>query len=214
MYRITFLAVVIALPLKAQADALPLVDEVEWSSFREQVLDLLAGLKKLELTLPADTTRMLQSLLEQKKPDNTRVTARAVQKLLDAYCLVGVHVNPQSRVKATRGPRKADLILGQSVHVLVKLHNEGGVTHPLAVESEQAMRDGKPHPDRWLDLHILQEKPFLPRLSGQRVEYRLMKLTAHQAGKREATLSFDVGQGTQDLGFRSEVPILFTIRKK
>ena len=33
-----------------------------------------------------------------------------------------------------------------------------------------------------------------------------------QAGKREAVISFDVGQGTQDLGFRSEVPVLFDIR--
>src|SRR5262249_51702278 len=32
-----------------------------------------------------------------------------------------------------------------------------------------------------------------------------------EAGKREVVLGFDVGQGTQDLGFRAEVPILFTI---
>ena len=49
-------------------------------------------------------------------------------------------------------------------------------------------------------------------LSGQPVEYVLLRLTARQAGKREATLMFDVGQGTQDLGFRNEVPILFTVR--
>ena len=28
---------------------------------------------------------------------------------------------------------------------------------------------------------------------------------------REATLRFDVGQGSQDLGFRGEVPVLFTV---
>jgi hypothetical protein len=27
----------------------------------------------------------------------------------------------------------------------------------------------------------------------------------------EASLAFDVGQGTQDLGFRNEVPILFRL---
>jgi hypothetical protein len=37
-------------------------------------------------------------------------------------------------------------------------------------------------------------------------------LTALEAGKREATLNFDVGQGTQDLGFRAEVPILFHVK--
>jgi hypothetical protein len=32
------------------------------------------------------------------------------------------------------------------------------------------------------------------------------------SGRREATLGFDVGQGTQDLGFRGEVPVLFDIQ--
>jgi hypothetical protein len=41
-----------------------------------------------------------------------------------------------------------------------------------------------------------------------------MKLTPAQSGKREATLAFDAGQGTQDLGFRAEVPVLFTVRAK
>ena len=47
-------------------------------------------------------------------------------------------------------------------------------------------------------------------LSGAKEEYVILRLTAHGAGKREATLTFDVGQGTQDLGYRAEVPILFT----
>ena len=33
-----------------------------------------------------------------------------------------------------------------------------------------------------------------------------------EAGRREATIAFDVGQGTQDLGFRAEVPVLFTVK--
>ena len=35
------------------------------------------------------------------------------------------------------------------------------------------------------------------------------ELYSRDAGKREAKLAFDVGQGTQDLGFRNEVAILF-----
>ena len=46
------------------------------------------------------------------------------------------------------------------------------------------------------------------------MEYLLLRLQAHEWGKREATLIFDVGQGTQDLGFRAEVPILFAIKEK
>jgi hypothetical protein len=41
------------------------------------------------------------------------------------------------------------------------------------------------------------------------LEYRIVSLYSRDAGQREAKLQFNVGQGTQDLGFRSEVDILF-----
>ena len=44
------------------------------------------------------------------------------------------------------------------------------------------------------------------------LEYRIIELFSRDRGQREAKLSFDVGQGTQDLGFRSEVNILFRCR--
>ena len=56
--------------------------------------------------------------------------------------------------------------------------------------------------------------PFANRLSGDKIEYRVLKLTPRQTGKREATLAFDVGQGSQDLGFRAEVPVLFVVKKE
>jgi hypothetical protein len=40
----------------------------------------------------------------------------------------------------------------------------------------------------------------------------VVSLATRERGWREATVAFDVGQGTQDLGFRSEVPILFDCR--
>ena len=48
-----------------------------------------------------------------------------------------------------------------------------------------------------------------PALSGLNVEYRIIQLYSRDAGKREASFSFDTGQGTQDLGFRSEADVLF-----
>ncbi|MFL2909464.1 MAG: CehA/McbA family metallohydrolase [Limisphaerales bacterium] len=41
------------------------------------------------------------------------------------------------------------------------------------------------------------------------MEYRIIQLYSNVKGKRDANLSFDVGQGTQDLGFRNETSILF-----
>src|SRR5207248_1759532 len=49
-------------------------------------------------------------------------------------------------------------------------------------------------------------------LSGLGIEYCVVSLFSRDPGKREARLAFDVGQGTQDLGFRNDVDILFTAK--
>jgi hypothetical protein len=212
MWR-TVVLLLAAISQPARADELPLIDEVEWAPFRRHCLGLLDGVEKLKGAVPSETVKAVRALLA-KEPDNPRLAARAVQKLLDAHCLAGVNINPESRVKVARGPRRAELVRDQAIYVLVKVHNQGGVTHPLAVASEQAVEPGKKDPDRWVEAAVMNEKPFANQLTGHSVEYRVLRLTARQAGRREATFSFDVGQGTQDLGFRAEVPILFTVRPR
>jgi hypothetical protein len=51
-----------------------------------------------------------------------------------------------------------------------------------------------------------------PTLSGLLAEYQIVLLYSRDAGPREATLSFHIGAGTQDLGFRSGIPVLFQCR--
>ena len=62
---------------------------------------------------------------------------------------------------------------------------------------------------RWLDVGMYDKPPLNERLSGLALEYRIVELFSRDRGQREAKLAFDVGQGTQDLGFRSEVNLLF-----
>ena len=57
-----------------------------------------------------------------------------------------------------------------------------------------------------------QPPPMTANLSGLEVEYALALIYSSEAGRREATMTFDVGQGTQDLGFRAEVPVLFDVK--
>ena len=57
---------------------------------------------------------------------------------------------------------------------------------------------------------MFNDRPLKRPLSGLGLEYRIVQIHSRDAGKREAKISFNVGQGTQDLGFRSEVDILFT----
>ena len=64
--------------------------------------------------------------------------------------------------------------------------------------------------DRWLDLTLLNDKPMVAELSGLALEYRLLALHSRDAGRREAKLTFDVGLGSQDLGFRADLDLLFT----
>jgi hypothetical protein len=208
----------VLLPLLAlslvPAQTLDVVEDAEWPALRAHCLELVKGLEAVGSPLPAATLKELSPLLKQKKPEDAARACRAVQKALDAQCLLGVDVNAESRVKAARGPLEARLILDKAVFVLVKVHNEAGVKHPLSVDGPQRRKSDKDDEERWLEAAVMNGKPFANRLSGERVEYRVMKLTARQAGKREATLAFDVGQGSQDLGFRAETPVLFTVRKK
>ena len=57
---------------------------------------------------------------------------------------------------------------------------------------------------------MFRDRPLKRELSGLALEYRIIQLYSRDAGKREAKISFNVGQGTQDLGFRSDVDVLFT----
>jgi hypothetical protein len=204
--------VLLLIPNAAPAQApLPVVGDVEWESFRDRTRKFVKGLESLQSPLPEATLRELKGLLE-KEPATPQAAAETVQRLLDPYCLVGISINPESRVKAARGPASFDLPKGREVVLLIKVQNEAGVTHALNISGDQLTAADKPDEGRWLRAVIVNDDPFPRKLSGQRVDYVVLKLTAFESGKREATLKFDVGQGTQDLGFRAEVPILFRVK--
>jgi hypothetical protein len=131
-------------------------------------------------------------------------TSEAIQRGLDQYCLVEVHINPEMRVKVARGPARA-VLTGQAWRpFLVKVRNEAGTTAVLRATRAKAQG--------WLDLLMFDDPPLLRALSGLPLEYRIVRLYSHDVGRREASLAFDVGQGSQDLGFRNEVPVLFDCR--
>jgi hypothetical protein len=190
---------------------LPPVEDVAWGPLRADCRQLLAALEEAGRPLPAATTRPVRALLEGE-PKDPEAAAREVQRLLDRHCLLEVRINPESRVKAARGPAPAALTRGAEVLVLVKVANDAGVTHALGVHGPGIAAPGKGRDGRWLEAAFATDKPFDSKLSGRRLDYKVLRLRAREAGKREATFQLDVGQGTQDLGFRAEVPVLFTVR--
>ncbi len=194
------------------ADDAPVSEAVNWPRFRHDCLTTLADLAVQKRPLPKDTTKQLQALLVPHSADPNEQAVK-IQKLLDPHCLVVISINPESRVKAARGPAPATLPWNHHVAMLVKIINEAGVTHPLRLSGPQLIGQGEKATGHWLAATIFTHSSKPKRLDGDRIEYLVLDLMATESGKREAVLKFDVGQGTQDLGFRAEVPILFTVRK-
>jgi hypothetical protein len=103
--------------------------------------------------------------------------------------------------------------------------NRGAVTAELKVVSpnsgnEYVTSNGDPQPkidltpndaaDRWADISLYHQPPMRRRLSGLALEYQVLEVYSRDAGQRSAKISFNVGQGSQDIGFRNDVSILFT----
>ncbi len=195
------------------AQELPVVANVEHQPLAAQVARLIEALDMLGEPLPAADTAALKAQLQSR---DAAKAVETIQNILDKHCLIGVHINPESRVKAQQGPAQPVLVQQGWRSFLVKVHNEAGITAVLGASSPNA----GPVPNqpagassrRWIDLMMFVKQPMRERLSGLEVEYKILQLYSRDAGKREAKLVFDVGQGTQDLGFRSEADILFTAR--
>jgi hypothetical protein len=184
-------------------------DDGGFSHLRDHTQRLLRSLEAGHCPLPIETAAPLRKAIETGEKDPEAASA-TIQKLLDPLCLIVVSINPESRVKAARGPSSATMTVGRAKCFLIKVQNDAGVTHGLEVGSAQFAR-GASKVEGWLHATLLHDVPTRKALTGQKVEYVILRLIATEAGRREATLKFDVGQGTQDLGFRAEVPVLFTV---
>ena len=154
-----------------------------------------------------------------------RVAIDRLQQVLDRYVLARVHINPESRVKVEPGAAKPELVQGGTRLFLVKVLNEAHVTSPLAVQSPNTgpvyiRSRGTPRAkmeltevnvrDRWAEISIYDRPPMRARLSGLGIEYAILEVYSRDAGQRSAQVSFNVGQGTQDVGFRNDIDVLFT----
>jgi hypothetical protein len=195
-----------ALARGADAPKLETVD-VEGQPLAANVERLLQALDFLGAKLSEETTKDLLAAAKERD-------AKKLQELLDPHVLVLVTLSPESRVKAARGPVEAKLQQGGYVPFIIKVDNNSTVKKTLQITSPQAGKvyndkDGK---GRFLEVEIYASPPLAANLSGLKVEYAIALIYSTEAGKREATLAFDVGQGTQDLGFRAETPVLFDVR--
>ncbi len=196
------------------AEELPLVTNVEFQPLSAQVARILQSLELLGEPMEAGDAMAIRKILDAGSGGAKQV--EELQKILDKHALAGININPESRVKVQQGPAAAELVEQGWRAFLVKVHNEAGVTAVLAVDSPNAGQLANSPANavgrKWLDLAMFNKQPMRGHLSGLDLEYRILQIYSKDAGKREAKLAFDVGQGTQDLGFRNEVDILFTAK--
>jgi len=183
--------------------ALPIIDNIEFQPFAAQAKRILEASEYLGSPIAKEDRASIE------KASN----AQDIQRALDKYCLFGVHINPEMRVKVAQGEAKPALLEQGWRQFLVKVANEAGTTATLKAESPNAQKlFNSPKEDvanRWLELQMFDQQPLAKTLSGLALEYRIIQLYSRDPGKRDAKFAFNVGQGTQDLGFRNEVDVLF-----
>lgn len=206
-------------------DDFPRVELVEKQPLVAATDRLVEALRYVGRPLSDDETQQLQNAHQL---NDEKQVAAIVQNVLDAHCLAAVTINPESRVSVVEGPVSKRLIQQGWQTFLVKVINEAGINPELKAESPNAApifmrgRGARQKPqaeaplvppgeigNRFLDLSMFNRQPLKPRLSGLPLEYRIIQLYSREAGRREAELAFNVGQGTQDIGYRNSVAILF-----
>jgi hypothetical protein len=199
---------------------------IEPQPLMAQAIRLKDALSFLGSALSADDEKKLVALQKQQL---SAATAKQIQQILDPYCLFVVNINPEARVKVEKGLAAPKLMRDGWTNYLVKVENDAGVTAPLKPESPNALSPvhvssgshkvlqsdvvstGESE-QRFLDLQVYNGRPMNTHLSGQKLEYVILEIYSKDAGSREAEIGFNVGQGTQDIGFRNTTNILFDIK--
>ena len=150
-----------------------------------------------------------------------------LQQILDPHALLTVTISPEARVNVKQSSAAPELVEAGTRLFLVKVLNEGGVTAPLQVQSPNSQpvyfpgwKDQSPEPsekitledlrNRWAEISLYNEQPLTTRLFGLPLQYLILQIYSRDAGQRSASISFDVGSGTQDIGPNKAVEVLFT----
>jgi len=192
---------------------LPVITGVAWQPLRAQVRRLIEATDYLGVPFSTAEKNAIESAMNAKDPE---YGSSQIQAILDQHCLYLVNINPEMRVKVAKGPADPYLMQHGWTQFLVKVNNQAGVTAALKTQSPNAARlhnsPAEAVDDRWLEVQTFDSQPLTKTLSGLELEYRLVQLYSRDAGRREARMGFNVGQGTQDIGFRNEIDILFTCR--
>ena len=114
------------------AQSLPEVYDVALQPLKAQIQRLVQAKDYLGEPFSPQVKKRLNQALGQA--DAAEAVAE-VQQILDAQCLIDIHINPESRVKVNAGPAKRELVEQGWRNFLVKVRNQAGVTAELHASS-------------------------------------------------------------------------------
>jgi hypothetical protein len=234
--------VVLGLSLAAAVakSAEPPVIKVEGQPLAAQVKRVIDALELLGTPIPAETLKELQPAIDS-------MDAPRIQKNIDKQVMFVVDDNGDGKVSAVSGLEKPMIQQGGFTPTLVKVLNRPGskrdrlwIQSPQAgavysgasrfsLERQQqtelnAWENKEGRTDRFLALEMFTAQPLAATLSGLEVEYVIALLYSHEAGKREATLAFQlfddrvpgasprVGELKVALDVKPAVPVKLKIR--
>ena len=131
----------------------------------------------------------------------------AIAATVEPSVVLRVDVNPESRVKLAAVSPLPDLVVDRTHRFLLEVRNEARIHAPLRIVASDRSVD-PPRPARFCDIGIVDSFASSSVLSGAEREWKIVEIRCTEQGRREVHLEADVGQGTQDLGFRAAADLL------
>ena len=159
--------------------------------------DLLLTLDQL---LPRPDARALEPLLAAAESSASLAAA------VEALVVLRVDVSPESRVKLAAVNPLPELVVDRTYRLLLEVHNHARIRAPLRIAATDRSVN-RPRPALFCAVGLVDGMAS-SFLSGAEREWKIVEIRLLEAGRREVHLEADVGQGTQDLGFRAAADLL------
>lgn len=198
------------------AEPMALISDVDRQPFVSQTRRLIEA---MDFAGSPFSDADLAALNQAMESEDDAQAIEGIQQVLNQRTLIDVHINPEARVKLRQGQCDARLQEMGWKAFLVRVHNEPRVSARLAVSSQNSQptmdfaREGTISAadvqERWMKVEMVDQKPLNPRLSGLPVEYRIITIFSRDSGSREGHFALNIGHGSQDIGFRNDLHVLF-----
>jgi hypothetical protein len=165
-----------------------------------------------------------QAIAEAATAKDENKAVEIIQTILDKHCLAALHITNDKKLAMQAGPAIPRLAEQGWRVFLVKVHNEPALANvELSVASPNALpltksSSGQADPKvvsvsevgkRFLDVRMFNGQPLVRDLSGLELEYRIVQIYCRDAGRKEATLQFNLSEGKKLVAAAAPQSFLF-----